>query len=224
MSLDGVLLLAQVKDGEGLLGGLDAGQGHGAKGRAHAVGAVDLAELHAADDEAGDDLAGALDDGVLGGAHVEAAHSTELLERAHGHEALGREGAKGAVVARRADEHGRVDGRRVHAGLVVVVHGDQGPVGHDAGDADAARRRVVAARDEVLDRRRVEQLDVGERQHPGQQRRREEGRVLDDDVVLLHVIGHANLLEEGVGRLAHDHCAEELTAQPGTAAYMEVRI
>ena len=47
------------------------------------------------------------------------------------------------------DNDGCVDGVGVHAGLVVVVHGDEGPVGDDAGDADAAV--AVFAGDEVFD-------------------------------------------------------------------------
>lgn len=164
-----ILLLALVEDGEALLGGLDARQRHGAEGGPHAVGAVDLAELHAAADEPRDDLAGALDDGVLGRVHVEATHAAEALESAHADEALGAESAERPVVARRADDQRRVDSARVHARLVVVVHGHEGPVGDDAGDADAAGGRFVAARDQVLDRGGVEELHVGEGQDLGQE-------------------------------------------------------
>ena len=47
------------------------------------------------------------------------------------------------------DDDGRVDGVGVHAGLVVVMHGDERPVGDDAGDAKGAVRG--AAGDEVFD-------------------------------------------------------------------------
>lgn len=46
------------------------------------------------------------------------------------------------------DDDGCVDGVGVHAGLVVVVHGDEGPVGYDAGDLDLV---TFVARDEVFD-------------------------------------------------------------------------
>lgn len=71
-------------------------RGRGERRRTHAVGAVDLGQLHAADDEAGRDLAGVRDDGVLGGLHVEATHAAELLELLHADEALDGEGAEGA--------------------------------------------------------------------------------------------------------------------------------
>ena len=46
----------------------------------------------------------------------------------------------------------------------------------------------------------------------------EEGSVLDDDVVALVLIGHVELVQEVVRRLAHHHGAEQLPAQPGAAA------
>jgi hypothetical protein len=48
--------------------------------------------------------------------------------------------------------------------------------------------------------------------------RREEGCVLDDDKVALVLEGHADFLEEAVGRLANDHRALKLAAEPGAAA------
>lgn len=120
-------------------------------------------------------------------------------------------------MARGTDDDGRIDGVGIHAALVVVVHRDERPVGHDARDADRAVR-LVAARDQVLDRRGVEELHVRERDHLGEQRRREQRRVLDHHVGALVFEGDPELGEELVGRLAHDHRAEELAAEPGAAA------
>ena len=181
----------------------------------HSVGTVNLGQLHAADDETGYNLAGALDDGVLGSVHVEAAHAAQLLDALHADEALDGKGTHRAVVARRGDDERGVDGVGVHAGLVVVVHGDEGPVGHDTRDADAL---VRGARDEVLDAGGVEELDVGQLQHLGHDRRGKERGVLDDDVVALVLVRDANLAQKGVGRLAHDHGGEELAAEPSTTA------
>jgi hypothetical protein len=132
------LLLAQIKHLQSLLGSLDTTKSHSTESRTHTVGTVNLRQLHAADNKARCDLASALDDGVLGDVHVQAAHAAQSRDGFHRHHALDAEGAKGPVVAGRGDDDGRVDGVGVHAGLVVVVHGDKGPVGHDAGDADAA--------------------------------------------------------------------------------------
>lgn len=75
-------------DPEHLLSSLDTRKGHGAESRAHAVSTVDFGEFHTADDEAGSNLTGALDDGVFGSVHVEAAHAAELLDGLHGDHAL----------------------------------------------------------------------------------------------------------------------------------------
>lgn len=148
------LLLALVEHLERLLSSLDTTESHSAKGRTHAVGAVNLGQLHAANNETRSDLAGALDNGVLGDVHVETAHATEGGNGFHGDHALDAEGAEGTVVAGGGDDDGCVDGVGVHAGLVVVVHGDESPVGDNTGDADAAVR--VFAGDKVLDRGGVE--------------------------------------------------------------------
>ena len=60
-----------------------------------------------------------------------------------------------------ADDEGGVDGVGVHAGLVVVVHGDEGPVGDDAGDAEFVHCGGGAG-DEVFDGGGVEEFDIGE--------------------------------------------------------------
>jgi hypothetical protein len=58
------------------------------------------------------------------------------------------------------DDDGGVDGVRVHAGLIIVVHGYEGPVGDDAGDAEGPVG--VLTRDEVFNCGGVEEFDVGE--------------------------------------------------------------
>ena len=79
------------------------------------------------------------------------------------------------------DDEGGVDGVGVHAGLVVVVHGDEGPVGDYARDADAAAAGVRAG-DEVFDGGGVEELDVWEGEDAGEECGGEEGGVFDEDV------------------------------------------
>jgi hypothetical protein len=39
-------------------------------------------------------------------------------------------------VARGRDHNGGIDGVGIHAGLVIVVHGDEGPVRDNTGNAD----------------------------------------------------------------------------------------
>ena len=63
------------------------------------------------------------------------------------------------------------------------------------------------------------ELDVRELKDLGQHGRGEQRSVLDGHVVGVIasvLIRDANLPEEGVGRLAHDHGAEKLAAEPGT--------
>lgn len=148
------LLLAHVEDLQCLLGSLDATESHGTESGTHAVGAVNLGQLHTANDESGRDLTSTLDNGILGDVHVEATHSTQGWDGFHGDHALDAEGTKRAVVASRGDDDGCVDGVGVHAGLVVVVHRDEGPVGDNTSDADAAVS--ILASDEILDSSGVE--------------------------------------------------------------------
>ena len=65
-------------------------------------------------------------------------------------------------MASSADNKRGIDGVGVHAALVVVVHGDEGPVGYDTSDADLPIR-ASGAGDEVLDGCGVEELNIGER-------------------------------------------------------------
>ena len=106
------------------------------------------------------------------------------------------------------------------------MHRHKSPVGDHAGNANCIG--VVGgrcrARDEVLDSRGVEQLDVGELQDLGQQSRRKEGGVLDDNKVALVLVWHTNLIQEELSRLTHDHGAEELTTEPGTATGSHARL
>ena len=123
-------------------------------------------------------------------------------------------------MARRGDDERGVDRVGVHAALVVVVHGHKGPVGHDSRDADLAVFGIARrASDQVLDGSGVEKLDVREGEDFGEERRREECGVLDDDVVALIFEGDAEGGEEGVCGFAHDHSGEELAAEPCAAAY-----
>jgi hypothetical protein len=113
-----VLSLPLVPDTNGLFSSLDTAEDHGSEGRAHAVGAIHLGEFHATNDQAGDDLAGALDNSVFSSAHVETAHATELGQLLHGDKTLDTEGTKRTIVAGGGDDQRCVDGVGVHAGLV----------------------------------------------------------------------------------------------------------
>lgn len=189
----------------------------------HAIRTVNLRKLHATNNQTRHDLPSPLDDGILSRLHIKPAHATKLLELLHADEPLDGEGAKGAVVTRRRDDDRRVDGVGVHAGLVIVVHRHERPVGHHARDTYATVLRATTS-DQVLDARRVEELDVGEGEHLGQHRGGEERGVLDDDEVALVLEGDADLAQEHVGRLAHHHGGEELPAEPGAAAGRDARL
>ena len=121
-----------------------------------------------------------------------------------------------------ADDNRSIDSVGVHAGLVVVVHSDQGPVHDDTGNPGLLG--VAGWRgpgDQVLDAGCVEHLDVGERQDPGEEGRCEKRGVLHDDVVrVLQVlfVRNAEFVQEGLRGTTHDHGGEELAAEPGTAA------
>lgn len=60
----------------------------------HAIGTVNLGKLHTADDQAGNNLAGVLDNGVLSALHVEAAHTAKLFDLLHGDKSLDGEGTE----------------------------------------------------------------------------------------------------------------------------------
>ena len=82
----------------------------------------------------------------------------------HAYEALDGESTEGTIVTGGGDDKRCIDGVRVHAGLVVVMHGDKGPVGHHTSNADSSRvgRSWGGTGDEVLNGSGVEELDVGE--------------------------------------------------------------
>lgn len=221
-SLLAILRLALLKNLERFLCGLHPRNGHSSKCRAfpirlvkllindingehtHAVGAVDFTELHTADNETRNNLTGPLDDGVLGSVHVQAPHTAKLLDLLHADKPLDTEGTKWTIVASSADDERGVDGVRIHAALVVMVHGDESPVGDNTSDADLSIR-ASGASDEVLDRCGVEKLDVGESEDFAEQSGSEEGGVFDDDVVFFFFVWDAEVTEEGVCRLTHDH-------------------
>jgi hypothetical protein len=148
------LLLAHVKHFQCLLSSLDTTESHSTESGTHAVGAVNLGQLHATNNKTGRNLASALDDSVFSNVHVEAAHAAESWDGFHGDHALDAEGAERTVVTSRGDDDGCVDGVGVHAGLVVMVHSDESPVGDNTSDADTAVG--VLAGDEVLNSGGVE--------------------------------------------------------------------
>lgn len=164
----------------------------------HSVGTVDLRELHATHDESWHDLPGAFDNRILRRLHVKATHATELLELLHADKALDREGTERAVVSGGADDERCVDGVGVHAGLIVVVHRDQSPVGNHTCDAHVVRPGDVTAGNEILDGGGVEELDVGELQHLGQNGGGEQGRMFDDNKIAFVLEGDADLSQESI--------------------------
>lgn len=115
-----VLSVPLVPHAQGFLGSLDATESHCAKGRAHAVGSVDLTELHPTDNETRHNLTSALDDGIFGSAHVETTHASQLLDLLHADETLDAEGAERTIMSGGRDDKGSVDGVGVHAGLIWV--------------------------------------------------------------------------------------------------------
>lgn len=100
-----------------------------------------------------------------------------------------------------------------------MVHGYQSPVGDYASNANSVGVFAGGSRagDQVFDCSGVEELDVGELEHLAQKSRREQSRVLDGDPLAVVLVRDANLVEEQVGGLAHDHGAEELAAEPCTS-------
>ncbi|GAO45759.1 hypothetical protein G7K_0011-t1 [Saitoella complicata NRRL Y-17804] len=213
-----VLLTGTLQLLEGNIGTTDTRQEHGTEGGSHAVSTVNLGQLHTTDDESRDDLTDTLDDRVLSGTHVQTAHTTELTlvlgKSVHGLQTLNTESTERSVVTSGRDNDRSRDGVGVHAGLVVVVEGDEGPVGDTSGNTETL---LGTAGDQVLNSGSVEQLDVGELQDLGQEGRGQQGSVLDDNVVTLVLVRNANGVEELVGGLTADHGREQLTTQPGTA-------
>lgn len=106
-----------------------------------------------------------------------------------------------------------------------MVLGNKSPVGDDTGNLEARGLRGARTGDQVLDTGCVEELDVGEREHLGEQGRGEEGGMLDDDEVWVAgilLIRDTQVIEEAVGRLSEDHGREELATKPGTTSFSSV--
>lgn len=158
--LEIILSLPFIKDLESFLSSFDAGQSHGPEGRPHAICTIDLTQLHASNDETWNNLTSSLDDRVLGSVHVQATHTAELLNLLHGYETFDAEGTERPIVPCGGDDNWSIDSVWVHAGLVVVVHGDESPVCDYAGDAECAV--AVGASDEILHCGGVEEFDVRE--------------------------------------------------------------
>lgn len=148
--------------GNGLLGGFLTGT----KGWAHAVGAIDLTQLHTTNNQTRNDLTSAFDDSVLGSVHVETSHTAQLINLMHGHETLDGEGAEWSIMAGCGDYDWGIDGIGVHARLVVVMHRHERPVGDDAGNADGSVGCLAG--DEVFDGGGVKELDIGKGQNFGE--------------------------------------------------------
>ena len=71
------------------------------------------------------------------------------------------------------NDNGCVDGVGVHARLVVVVHGDEGPVCNNTDNAEESVGSLAG--DEIFDGGGVEELDVGEGEDFREEGRCEEG-------------------------------------------------
>lgn len=140
------LLLPFLEDLARNLGTLDPGNCHSSEGWTHTIGSPNLCELHSTNNQTRNNLAGALDDGVLGEVHIETTHATKSAEGIHANKTLGTERTKGTVMTSSGDDDRGVDSVRVcnlytlvyvaqrriytrrllltHATLVVVVHRD----------------------------------------------------------------------------------------------------
>lgn len=93
--------------------------------------------------------------------------------------------------------------------MVVVVEGDQCPIGDHADDADTSIGGWAS--DQVFHACGIEELDVWHGQDLAHQGAHEQGGVLDDDIVAFILEGHADVVQEFFCRLAEDHGREELT-------------
>lgn len=123
-------------------------------------------------------------------------------------------------MAGRRNDEGGIDRIRIHTRLIVVVHGDQCPVRHDARQTDPAV--IVDTSDEILDGRGIEQLDIRKLEDFGQEGGGEQGRVLHDHearMLTIIFVRDAKFSKESVGGLSHDHRTEELAPQPGASAW-----
>lgn len=130
------------------------------------------------------------------------------------------------------DNDGCVDGVGVHAGVVIVMEGDEGPVRCDLlalpsklqGEQksltnDTGNTNTILGRtcDEVLNTSGIKELDVGELEDLRKDSRGEKSGMLDNDIVAFIIVRYADLTEESISRLAHDHGRKELAAEPSTS-------
>ena len=144
----------------------------------HSVGTVHLAQFHPTNNQARNDLASTLNDSVFSSVHVESSHAAKLLDLLHGNEPLDAESAEWSIVASGGDDEGSIDGVWVHAGLVIMVHGDKSPVGNNSCNAKRSIRGLTG--DEIFDCRGVEKLDVGKGEHFREEGRSEESLIVGD--------------------------------------------
>lgn len=113
----------------------------------------------------------------------------------------------------------KIDQRLWYSRLIVVVHGDQSPVGDNSSKLNTPL--VIGTSDKILDSSSVEKLNVGELEDLAQNGAGEESSMLDDNIVLVVrvlLIWDTELSEEGIRRLPHDHSRKQLTTEPSTAA------
>lgn len=108
--LDTTGLAAALENFDGDLGSVDTRSGHGTESRTHAVGTVDLRQLHTTDNHTRNDLTGTLDDGVLGSVHVKTTHTTKSRSSLHGDQALDAESTHWTIVTGGGDDDWGVDG------------------------------------------------------------------------------------------------------------------
>lgn len=213
------LALTLIKNSKRFLSSLDTRHSHSTKGRAHAVEAIDLRQLHTTNDKTLGNLTGVLNDSILSQVHVQTTHTTELVDGVHGDKTLSTESTERTVVTGGTDDDGSIDGVGVHAGVVVMVESDESPVHDNTSQADLV---AVRTSDQVFNAGGVEELDVREGQDLGEKGGGEQGGVLNNHevgVVGFILEGNAELGEECIGGTAEDHGGEELATQPGTTTW-----
>lgn len=158
--LESVLSLSLIEDFESFLSSLDARESHGSKGRAHSVCTINFTQLHASNNETWNNLSGSFDNCVLSSVHVETSHTAKLLNLLHRDKTFHAESTKRSVVARSGYNDGRVDGIWIHAALVVMVHGNESPIGDDTSNSNCAIS--IGTSYEVLNSRGIEEFDIRE--------------------------------------------------------------
>lgn len=104
-----ILALEGVEELDSLVSGLLTGTNHATERSAHTRVAIVLRELHAGNDEAGENLSGVVDDETFGLVHIHRTHVTEL-DQTSGRETLDGKGTEGSVVTASADDDGSGDG------------------------------------------------------------------------------------------------------------------